>query len=272
MSRPGDVELMRQARAVLLDALDALEQHRDALVLIGARAIYLHTDAAKVALPELTKDSDLAIDRRELADEPLLEQAMIDAGFAPGRDPGLWTGAFGVPIDLMMPEGMSDPGGRRGGRMPPHSSRAVRKATGLEAAIVDNAPITITALDVSDRRRITVNVAGPAARLVAKMHKLGDRAVRAPERMHDKDAHDVYRLLVAIDTQVLVDALRDLRRDDLAAAATEHGLQVLEQLFSPGASATGCAMAGRAEEGLGDPETVAASTALLASDVLEALR
>jgi hypothetical protein len=32
-----------EARRTLLDALDALESHRDSLVLIGAQAVYLHT-------------------------------------------------------------------------------------------------------------------------------------------------------------------------------------------------------------------------------------
>ena len=271
MNGPGASDLMSHARTVLLDALDALEKHRAALILVGAQAIYLHADAARVALPELTKDSDLAIDRRELSDEPLLEQAMAAAGFEATRDPGRWRGAFGVPIDLMIPESMADAGGRRGGRMPPHSSRAVRRATGLEAAIIDNAVMTIAAIDPADRRRIEVKVAGPAALLIAKMHKLGDRAATDPERMNDKDAHDVYRLLVAVETRVLVDALGRLRVDDLAAAATEQGLRFLEQLFAAGPEAIGCAMAGRAEELLGDPETVAAATAALAADLTNAL-
>ncbi len=147
--------------------------------------------------------------------------------------------------------------------MPPHSTRAVRRATGLEAAIVDNAPRTITAVDPTDRRRLEVKVAGPAALLIAKMHKLSDRAHTGPERMNDKDAHDVYRLLVAVQTNVLVEGLRRLRLDDLASASTEQGLQSLKMLFSPGPDAVGCVMAGRAEELLGDPDTVAAATAFL---------
>jgi hypothetical protein len=47
---------------VLLDALEALAAHRDALVVVGAQAIYLHTGEADVALAEATKDSHLAID------------------------------------------------------------------------------------------------------------------------------------------------------------------------------------------------------------------
>jgi hypothetical protein len=49
------------ARRVLLDALDALEQHRDGLVLVGAQAIYLYTGDADVAIATTTKDSDIAL-------------------------------------------------------------------------------------------------------------------------------------------------------------------------------------------------------------------
>ncbi|MGH3850040.1 MAG: hypothetical protein ACRDRT_10100, partial [Pseudonocardiaceae bacterium] len=127
MSLPGATDpLLVLTRRVLLDALEALIDQHDALILIGAQAIYLHTNAAQVALPEATKDSDLAVDRRELADDPLLEEAMERAGFRRIGEPGAWLGAMGVPVDLMMPESMSDPGGRRGGRVPPHSRLAVR--------------------------------------------------------------------------------------------------------------------------------------------------
>ena len=142
----------RKTRRVLLDALEALEDQHEALVLIGAQAIYLRTGGAFVALPEATKDSDLAVDRRRLADEPLLEEAMARAGFVPGKDPGSWYGAMGVPVDLMIPESMSDPGERRGGRLPPHSRRATRRAAGLEAAMVDHAPMEIQALEATDDR------------------------------------------------------------------------------------------------------------------------
>jgi hypothetical protein len=77
MSPAGDAELLVAARSALLDALDA---HREALVLIGAQAIYLHTGAAIVALAEATKDSDLAVDPRQLKDEPLLDEVTL-----PGR-------------------------------------------------------------------------------------------------------------------------------------------------------------------------------------------
>ncbi|MBA2301645.1 MAG: hypothetical protein H0W08_03330 [Acidobacteria bacterium] len=50
------------ARTVLLDALDALGEQRDAVVLVGAQAIYLHTGDADIAVPAFTTDGDLVID------------------------------------------------------------------------------------------------------------------------------------------------------------------------------------------------------------------
>jgi thiamine pyrophosphate-dependent acetolactate synthase large subunit-like protein len=59
MSESGGPDLLARARSALLDALDALAEHRRAVVVIGAQAIYLHTGGAAVALAEATKDSDL---------------------------------------------------------------------------------------------------------------------------------------------------------------------------------------------------------------------
>ena len=43
-----------QARRTLLDALDALQSHRDSLVLIGAQAVYLHTGSTGLRVPPMT--------------------------------------------------------------------------------------------------------------------------------------------------------------------------------------------------------------------------
>lgn len=155
MNAPGDAELLIAARAALLDALDALSEHRGALILVGAQAVYLRTGAALVALAEATKDSDLAIDPRELKDDPRLEEAMSRAGFH--RDllhpqPGGWLSPDGIPVDLMVPETLAGGSGRRSARIPPHSRHATRRTPGLEAAIVDHSPLTITALDPADAR------------------------------------------------------------------------------------------------------------------------
>ena len=71
------------ARAGLLDALEALESHLGALVVVGAQAIYLHTGAIEVALAEYTTDGDVAVDPDLLSSDPLVEDAMRAAGFTP---------------------------------------------------------------------------------------------------------------------------------------------------------------------------------------------
>ena len=274
MSSNGAGDLLVQARSALLDALTALSDHRDSVVVIGAQAIYLHTGAAEVALAEATKDSDLALDSRSLGPDPLIEAAMTRANFIlnpTSRQPGSWINVHGIPVDLMVPEAIAGGSGRRGGRIPPHAPTATRRAVGLEAAVVDHAEMDIRSLSKADLRVVSAQVAGPAALLVAKLHKLGERQ-DDPARLVDKDAHDVYRLLVAISTDRLADGLRRLSKDDLAGPVTTKALTYLADLFAGGATAKGSVMAGRAEEGIGEPDVVAASCAVLASDLLAAVK
>jgi hypothetical protein len=277
MSPHGDSPtLLVQARSALLDALEALSEHRDAVIVIGAQAIYLHTGNALVALAEATKDSDLAVDPRRLDDDPLLEEAMTRAGFYLNpfsAQPGAWMNAAGIPVDLMVPEALAGTGTKntRGARIPPHDKSATRRARGLEAAVIDNSFMTISALDASDSRRYSARVAGPAALLVAKIHKIAERA-DTPHRLNDKDAHDIYRLLVAIDTVSIAATLNMLMGDPVSGPATGYALEQLEVLFAAGPESLGSVMAGRAEEGIGDPVTVALAVSLLAADIVTEIR
>ena len=275
MSPAGGSNLLIEARAALLDALEALDAQREAVIVIGAQAVYLRTGAADVALAEMTKDSDLALDPRLLNDDPLVEGAMSGAGFIPNASdqPGAWMSPRGIPVDLMVPEALAGSGSRgaRGARIPPHGRRATRRAVGLEAAVLDNSFVDIEALDPADLRVYRARVAGPAALLVAKLHKIGERTT-APGRLVDKDAHDVYRILVAIPTAELAARLRILETDPISLDATSRALEYLDVLFAAGPKAIGSMMAGRAEEGIGDPEQVALAVSILAADTLNAIR
>lgn len=268
---PGADKLIVEARAALLDAVAALEAHKDSVILIGAQAIYLRTGNATFALAEATKDSDLAIDPRKLGEDPRLEEAMTDAGFIfnpVSQQPGAWMSPNGIPVDLMVPEHLAGSGSRRGVRIPPHAKHSARRAVGIEAAIIDQSPMTVESLD-GDGRSAIINVAGPSALLVAKLHKLGER-VGNPDRLNDKDAHDIYRLLVATEAPDLAETVRRLLTDKLSQEVTAQALAYLEQLFvSP--EALGSTMAGRAEEGVGQPDTVSAAASFLAQDLLSAL-
>lgn len=259
-SLPPDPEYVA-ARRVLLNALTALADHRDALVVVGAQAIYLHTGSADLdqTVAPYTTDGDLAVNPSLLGDDPALEAAMTGAGFhlspQPGGhvEPGIWiTQAtidgvpYDVPVDLIVPEGVATGGGRRGARLGPHGKRAARRAVGLEAALVDNTPITLTSLEPDDSRVVTARVAGPAALLVAKTHKLHDRAAAGThDRLSDKDASDVLRLMLATDAGNVSERLRDLAADPVAGEVTSAALPMLIDLFGRRGS-LGIAMATRA--------------------------
>ncbi len=59
---PGELDpITIRARRVLLDALEALAGQRQAIVLVGAQAIYLHTGEADLAVSPFTQDADLAL-------------------------------------------------------------------------------------------------------------------------------------------------------------------------------------------------------------------
>jgi hypothetical protein len=189
------------ARRVLLDALAALEPHLDAFVLIGAQAVYLRTVDRIPGYQPYTTDADLAFDPAGLAPLPLLADAMTNAGFVFSGEPGIWHRTVAhddedvvVPVDLIVPKQIAPVAGRRGARLPgEHGRTAAQKAAGVEGALVDHDPIEITALDPADERRVVVEVAGPAALLVSRAFKLGERS-STPRRLLPKDAGDVFRL------------------------------------------------------------------------------
>lgn len=263
-------ELYVKSRRALLDALEALEDHHQSLVLVGAQAIYLHTGEADVPIATRTKDSDLAIDPSLLKDDPLLEAAMTEAGFyrnLRSGQPGEWVDAEEIPVDLLVPESLGGQRGRRGARIPPHSKHAARKVAGLEAALVDNEERLIKALGPDDARAIAIKVAGPAALTVAKAHKIGERQ-KEPLRLVDKDAHDLYRLLRATETEEVAECYRALLRDQRSQASGLKALGYLEDLFRTPDS-LGSQMAGRTEGTVGDPELVASSVSILVNDLLE---
>lgn len=156
MNTSGDADLLISARSALLDALEALSAQRDAVIVIGAQAIYMHTGTA---------------------------------------------------------------GARRAPR---------RQATQARRTSSNTSP--------ADRQR----------------------------------RHDIYRLLVATTTDQLSTSLQRLRDNELAGPATDQALIFLSDLFASGPNALGAMMAGRAEEGVGDPANVAASAAVLAEDLIAA--
>lgn len=247
------------ARGVLLDALIALAPHGRAVIVAGAQAIYLRTGAADLSVAPYTTDGDLVLDPGLLGDSPELESAMTGAGFhlsvqVGGKvDPGTWLAQADVggtnrliPVDLIVPEGVAPTGGRRGARLGSHGNRAARRATGLEAALVDHGRMTITALDPHDERSIEAEVAGPAALLIAKLHKLHDRVESGRvDRLDDKDAADVIRIMQTTRAGDVGATIASLCDDDIAGSVSTSAVVHLDALFGR-RGRTGIEMAARA--------------------------
>lgn len=257
-----------EARRVLLDAIEALADHRDALVLVGAQAVYLRTQDLVLPTAPYTTDGDIALDLRRLGPSPSLGAAMGSAAFrldpwttSHRRNPGQWWAQIQVggldhetSVDLLVPASDAPPGGTRGVRLPDHGNSAARKVAGLEAAIWDHDVLEIGALDGADCRRFDVSVAGVAALLVAKAHKLADRVQDGahPGRLDAKDAADVYRLVVATPRVDLIAGMERLLSIDEAAPATLLALQHLRGLFgrrrAEGIRLASMALAGAVDE------------------------
>jgi hypothetical protein len=250
-------ELNVAARRVLLNALDALKDQNSALVLVGAQAVYLRTESAALTGIGYTSDADLAVDPRQLIDEPLLEQAMLAAGFVYSGQPGTWRltqtiAGKDVPVmvDLMVPDKLMGGGRSRGGRIPPHDNTATRRSPGLEAAAFDYTPLLVGSLEPeADPRTHTLNVAGPTALLIAKAFKIRDRladAERKPERLSDKDAGDVIRLMMTSGD--ISETFQHLEAEEQIAEVVREGRELLTDQFGS-ARGAGVDMAVRALDG-----------------------
>ena len=269
-----------EARRALLDALTALQPHVDAFVLIGAQAVYLRTAGRLPGYQPFTTDADLALDPGRLADLPLLADAMQAEGFEYSGEPGIWNRhmlrpGFSediiVPVDLIVPAHVAASAGRRGARLPgDHGRTAARKSAGVEGALVDHDPIEIASLETSDSRRMIINVAGPAALLVAKVHKLGER-LATPQRLIDKDAGDVFRLLEATPLREMIRLMQTLLADDRSAAAATVAIGYVRQLFATPRS-PGVQLAVQALAIAADQATVTITMTGYAQDLLAELQ
>jgi hypothetical protein len=251
---PSPVDpLYVEARRVLLDALTALAPHGVSVIVAGAQAIYLRTGDAEIAVAPYTTDGDLALDPTKLADSPTLEAAMLAARFQLSPEPGIWLAParvgdqdVSIPVDLIVPEGAATGAGRRDARLPGQGKRVARRALGLEAALIDHTPIAIKALDHEDQRSITAEVAGPAALLIAKLHKLHERVEsNRPNRLDDKDAADVIRIMQTASPEKIAETWMTLARTPIADKPSLTALGYLETLFGRRGRA-GIEMAARA--------------------------
>ena len=269
MATPVDANYIR-ARAGLLDALAALGPLRQAAVLVGAQAIYEHTRGidAHFGVSPFTLDADVALDPELLVDDPRITEAMQAARYSLADQPGMYRRDDDAQVDILVPEAV---GGRRGrgAKLGVHGTRAARQVRGLEGALVRRTLMTISALAPGDDRAYEIKVAGPAALLVAKIHKLADRA-DAPgrDRLRNKDAFDIYRLLRAVDAPRLATELRSLLEHEMSGVVTTEALSWFPEFFGA-ATSTGTQMAVQHVEGLEDSDFIAASAISLGQELMD---
>ncbi|WP_421742402.1 hypothetical protein [Cellulomonas sp.] len=226
------------ARRVLLDALEALEPQISSVVLVGAQAIYVHTGDVPGTGVATTTDSDLALDVDLVCDDPEITNRLEEAGFVNSGQPGRWFGAGAVALDIMVAPFQAGTASRsaRAAKLPPHEKSLARITGGLEPSLVDHAAHVITALDELDSRSASVNVAGPAALLVAKLVKIAERhddvAAGKKSRLKNKDAVDCLRLLSETEPEDMLAGLQchadagtqaaQVSRDALGWLAEQH--------------------------------------------------
>ncbi len=231
-------ELVR-ARRVLLKGLRVLAPQREAIALIGAQAVYEHTASIASIPATLTTDGDTCVIPQYAVVGFDIGQALTDAGFTTHPDrPGIWgidIDGERVALDLLVPEALAGPG-RRGARVPGQNKRAIGRAPGLELVVVDRELRTLAALDGSGDA-VDAYVAGPAALLCAKAHKLmeriGERDRGGRNRVKEKDAGDAWRLMSVSDPSVVSKTFADGTNDQVIGSAVALGRNYLIELFAP---------------------------------------
>lgn len=256
------------ARRTLLDVLTALEDHIDNLILVGAQAIYVHTGDRGLPIPPMTTDADIALNVLGLGDHPEISERLRDAGFLPGLNPGHWVGADSW-FDLMVVPHQSGRDSRtaRAAKIPPHLKETARITRGLEAVLIDHHMATITSFEPTDSRAFTVRIAGPAALLTAKCTKIEDRFTQDPDRVLEKDALDMLRILQAVPISELVAGFHAHKADEHAWARTQTAMTFLEQ---QGSKPTQILPQLATRAAAGDPQ-VSISFTVLVAQLLEAM-
>ncbi|HEX7661097.1 MAG TPA: hypothetical protein VF444_16630 [Pseudonocardiaceae bacterium] len=237
--RRADHGLVR-ARETLLDALDSLGAQRNAVVLVGAQAVYEHTKLYREAPLTLTNDGDLGVDPSLVTDDPNIDSAMRDAGFTPHRDrPGIWIkhdGSEKPPsVDLLAADAVAGKGSRAA-RIAGQPKSAVGRAKGLELALLDNTVMRLDSLADDSDRSCEIKVGSAAALVCAKAFKLGERIDARDgggrDRVKSKDAGDVWRLMATCDAAHARKVIDQHQEHPMMGDEIRKGREYIAEVFS----------------------------------------
>lgn len=169
---------------------------------------------------QATRDADIVVNPTFVTPDPKLLDVMGGIGVVPALPdrPGVYgyaaedklSLAERTTIDLIVPEVYAG-FGRRAARIA-GQKHAASRATGLELAVWDRHRCALTAInDPTDT--VDAWVAGPAALLVAKTHKVHERIAQIatrPDRLRPKDSGDVALLMMVTDPQDVAEAMTSL--------------------------------------------------------------
>jgi len=253
--------VLAASRSVLLDALRTLSAHNDGMTIVGAQAIYLRAGGIDLGVAPTTSDADFVLHPDLVAHPPeistLLREAeyqLVDEG-----QPGLWSrlvsmggGDLTVGVDLLVPDAVGGAKKSRSAKVPPHEKMTAKRVPGLEAALVDRDRMTVQDF-VQLEECEEAWVAGPAALLIAKSYKLAERVERVearPDRLVDKDATDVVRLMMATDPEEVAERWTRVQALGKCPEVYALGRTRLADMFG-GSDAPGLKMAQRNLEGTG---------------------
>lgn len=236
-----------RSRRLLITTIVALGEHADAVTVVGAHAVHVWVQKKWGPIDmESTRDGDLAVNPVLIAEDPKIMELLAGIGLEPARPerPGIYglvsERAFSweqrTTVDLLVPETYAGSKGRSA-RIPGQKS-ATTRAYGLELAIHDRTLTKISTTDGAPELTVDVNVAGPAALLIAKAHKVSERLAdveKRPDRLRPKDSGDIALLMMVTDGAEMAETmLKHVAKRPEIRAVVHDGMRYLVAMYSAG--------------------------------------
>lgn len=236
-----------RSRRLLITTIVALGEHANAMTVVGAHAVHVWVQKKWGPVDmESTRDGDLAVNPVLIAEDPKIMEIMAEIGLEPARPerPGIYgyvnerglSWERRTTVDLLVPETYAGSKGRSA-RIPGQKS-ATTRAYGLELAIHDRTLIRISTTDGEPEISVEVNVAGPAALLIAKAHKVSERLAdvdKRPDRLRPKDSGDIALLMMVTDgAEMATTMTRHLAETPEIRGVVQDGAQYLVDMYSTG--------------------------------------
>lgn len=234
-----------QSRRLLITTIQALGDHAKAMTVVGAHAVHVWVQKKWGPIDmESTRDGDLVLNPLFIAEDPKIMDLMAEIGLEPVRPerPGIYgpvserglSWEQRTTVDLLVPEIYAGAKGRSARIL--GQGRATTRAYGLELAIHDRTLTRISTSDNLPQLSVDVHVAGPAALLIAKAHKVSERlrdASKRPDRLRPKDSGDIALLMMVSDGAEIASIMRrKVYEFAEIGAVVDEGAQYLVEMYS----------------------------------------